>query len=362
MRVHRIATLLVFIVCFAAATSPWAARPRLVAQTRADVSEDFSALATMKPSQCAEGPKSGELSDLPPEWRLTSSQCAWQNRLQIRRWQAAPDPGKTCVSAAARWWAWARKRVMPRSPNVPWDTTWSLQSVIGGNGTQQSVAVIEHTADGTWVITEWRWLPSPREATRDWQQGRWNLLNAAVAARQKTSKPTFLSDDVRQVQASWEKTLDKSAAEIAPDGWRWERDGMCLRMETAGLSQAQLHLPYAREDGRLEQRAAIQLRLARTFPKAVWLTPFRLLPAARDAEGGAVRGAKYEAIWREDSLVKAQLWMPTRTTGSIVRLRLGRLLPVAAAHDDDVVVRQTADLLDRELIALARQWEADHEP
>lgn len=358
MRNHRRAALVILVGLLAACGSLHAAR-KASSAARPSVADDFTVLATVRGAKCNDA----QPSHLPPGWRETSTQCAWHDRLQMRRWQSGPDAVKAaCTSAPARWWAWARKREAVTGPSPAWNVAWSTQTLIDASGAQQGVAIIERAPDGTWVATEWRWSPSPRAATRAWQQGRWNLLTSGLTARQRATRATTENQDVQQLRDTWQKTLGTAVAEIAPDGWRWERDGMCLRMETAGLGQARLHLPFAREDGRLEQRAAIQLRLARTFPKALWLTPFRLLPVARTADGSVIRGAKYEAVWREDGVIKAQLWMPTRMTGAIVRARLLAPLPNPTVHDDDPSVRRIAELLERELMTLASQWETDHEP
>lgn len=132
-----------------------------------------------------------------------------------------------------------------------------------------------------------------------------------------------------------------------------------MRMETVGISQAQLHIPYSKDDGRLEQRAAMQVRLARTYPHATWLTPFRLLPLPGSVGRG---GAKYEAIWLENATVKGQVWMPSKADGAILRARIVVALPAKKSSEADAAaIDAIARAVDRELIGLATIWTLDHE-
>ncbi len=324
---------------------------------RAGVLHDLAALATIRPKKCIEA-KNAELSIR--GWRASTAQCAWQNRLQMRRWEAdqASDL-EHCVSRQALWWARARSRATPAAGPVAWNGTWSAQSLIDDSGPQKRVAIIERSANGSWVATEWRWTPSPRAATRKWQEGRWKLLtDAAIGIRQSTPKES-VPHEVAPLLATWEKNLRGRAGEVAEASWLWERDGLCMRMETVGLSQAQLHLPYSKEDGRLEQRAAMQLRLARTYPKATWLTPFRLLPMPNSTPRG---GAKYEAIWIENATVKGQLWMPGKVDGAVLRARIAVALPAKKDSETEAAAAASiAQSIDSELIGLATTWAFDNE-
>lgn len=332
-------------------------RTETALKARAGVLNDLAVLATIRPKKCIEAK---EAEPRISGWRTSAAQCAWQNRLQMRRWEAGQDSDlKRCLSRQAMWWTWARSRATSMTGPVAWNGAWSAQSLLDDSGAQKRVAIIERSANGSWVATEWRWTPSPRAATRKWQEGRWRLLiDAAIGMRQSQHKE-LVSWEAAPLLAIWEKNLHGSAAEVSAENWLWERDGVCLRMETVGLSQAQLHLPYSKEDGRLEQRAAMQLRLARTYPKATWLTPFRLLPLPDSSTQG---GAKYEAIWIENTTVKGQLWMPTKVDGAVLRARIAVALPPNKdSNADAAAVTGIASLIDRELIGLAATWAFDHE-
>jgi hypothetical protein len=109
----------------------------------------------------------------------------------------------------------------------------------------------------------------------------------------------------------------------------------------------------------LEQRAAMQLRLARTYPKATWLTPFRLLPLPNSMPRG---GAKYEAIWIENATVKGQLWMPVKADGAVLRARIAVALPAEKDSETEAVAAASiAQSIDNELIGLASTWAFDNE-
>lgn len=322
-------------------------------KAQAGVTGNLAVLARDRPKKCIEANQSA------PDvrgWRKTAAQCAWQNRLQMRRWETDSDSNaNSCLSKQALWWAWMRARspVAPKAGNVAWDRAWSAQSVVDDSGMKKRVGIIVRTASGSWTATEWSWDPSPRAATRTWQAGRWKLLTDAAIGLQQASRKDAASQ-VMPLRAVWEKRLAGTAGEVLAENWLWERGGLCMRMETVGLSRAQLHLPYSKEDGRLEQRAAMQLRLARTYPKATWLTPFRLLPLPDPAARG---GAKYEAIWIENATVKGQLWMPRKENGAVVRARIAVTLPATIDREADAAaLAGIARSIDRELIGLATSW------
>lgn len=327
------------------------------ASARTDVIHDFAALAKDRPKKCTE---EKEPAPRVRGWRSSEPQCVWQNRLLMRQWEAPPDrDGGGCLSRQAQWWDWMRVRAGAAPAAVPrvWNRAWPAQSLQADAGALKRIALIERTAQGAWVATEWIWDPSPRMATRQWQAARWKLLgDAAAAMRQSALRPAA---EALPLLAVWEKSLKGRAAEIVAQNWLWERDGLCLRMETVGLSQAQLHLPYSREDGRLEQRAAMQVRLARTYPQAIWLTPFRLLPLP---DGAAPGGAKYEAIWTENAALKGQLWIPSKADGPVLRARIAVALPPKKKSEADAAAATAiARSVERELIGLANTWASEHE-
>jgi hypothetical protein len=330
-------------------------------QPAAAIERDLAALAMFKPRPCP--------SDQPIPavggWVAGATQCVWQDRLQMRQWQATPAAGASdCVDSPARWWSAARQRWGMADGPAAWNSTWQSQILAFPTAVQKQFAIIERTNTGTWIATEWRWTPSPREATREWQKGRWNLLMQTAARHQQKSNVALVAADAMPLLTAWDSLLGSRAGEISPDGWRWESAGLCMRMETAGISQAQLHLPYSREDSRLEQRAAMQLRLARTYPKATWLTPFRILPAsdtppvaATTSRGGAI----YQALWRQDAAIKGQLWMPQKTGGAIQRARISVALEAPVTSADDPRVTRIATAIEQELTQFSKAVAAGNE-
>lgn len=339
---RRAFTLLIVGLLVAAGLPARAARTQRKVNAPPDLLRDFAALAQNRPRACAAGT---EAPSQPAGWTLERDECAWQNLLRVRRWSAADGvrPG-ACVSAPAQWWAWSR----PGGPAPAWRAGWSGQARQDDGGAVKRIVVLQRAAGGQWSATEWRWTPSARAATRAWQQRRWDLL-AARAAQLKQATPA--AGEAQPLQAAWEKNLGGRAGEISGDAWRWAGGGVCLRAAPAAPGQQQFRLPYAAEDGRHEQRAAMQLQLARRYPGAVWLTPFRLLPAAPQARGGA----KYDAVWSEGEQVNGQLWIPTRGEGPVLRLRISTTAPGAPA------AAQAAQAIERELAGIAARWSELHD-
>lgn len=266
----------------------------------------------------------------------------------VRRWSATGSmlPGD-CISPQARWWAWARA-----GKPLAWRTAWTARSLDDESAAEKRIAMIRRGADGEWQATEWRWKPSLRAATRRWQEGRWKLL-AELADAVNHDSVASLPAEQAMLQTVWEENLGAHPGEIAGELWRWQVDGLCLRSDPVGLGPQQFHLPYSVDDTRLEQRSAMQLQLARRYPKATWLTPFRLVPAAASAKGGA----QFQAVWVENSELKGQLWMPTRGAGPVVRLRI-----VASVRGaSPAAIARAGQVVEHELATLAGSWAARHE-
>jgi hypothetical protein len=364
VRCHATSRALARIILLAGLLGSWqvdaataARRTKDEVKTRASIVKDLAVLAENRPRKCITDKESESEAR---GWRQSTLQCAWKNRLQMRQWEMneSSDPAR-CVSKQATWWAWARSRAVAIVTPVVWNRAWSRQSLLDESGPLKRVAIIERSANGTWVATEWRWSPSPRTATRQWQAGRWKLLTDAAMEIRQSDPKDMVPPEAALLKSTWEKNLKGRAGEISGENGLWESDALCLRMETAGLSNAQLHLPYSKDDGRLEQRAAMQLQLARTYPKATWLTQFRLLPSPDSLERG---GAKYEAIWMESAAVIGQLWMPTKADGAIVRARIAVSLPASkSSKADAAAVSRITRSIDHELIGLATIWTLDHE-
>lgn len=319
--------------------------------------DNLRAFASDRPRPCPPGTAAGPQP--PNGWRAEPAQCVWRGLLQVQRWHAPARPAVTCTGLPARYWAWMRTRFgQPmRAQSLAWDMTWRANAVRAPGAAQSRVAVIVRNPDNSWTATEWHWTPSARIPTRAWQQGRWELLQRAAAALQPSAAPAA-APEVAMVRLAWEDALRGRAAETEGSLWRWPGEGACVAIDTVGLSDAQMQMPYQNSESRLEQRAAMQLLMARRYPGADWLAPFSLLPQAPEAPGGA----KYSALWRVDNLVLGQLWIPRKDDQAIVRVRMSATVPprlseaARAPH-----VFRTARAINGELAALAAAWDGRHE-
>lgn len=324
----------------------------------ADVATDLRLLAQQQPWICAD-----EQGNRTPggSWTDRPAQCAWQNRLRMRTWngQGGLQPG-SCVSAQAHWWAWARAAT-PAAASAPsaWRTAWSSQSIIDESGPHKRIVVIRRVDNGQWNVTEWRWSPSTRAATRRWQEGRWKQLAARAVQLRQAPEPEYGPPESRKLRAVLEANLGARVGEIGSHTWQWKADGLCLHVDAVGLGKPLMHLPYAIDDSRLEQRAAMQVQLARRYPKATWLSPFNLLPTPAN---GSRSGAQFHAMWLEGADLKGQLWIPTKGDGPLVRLRVTTVLPVAPDGQPDAPTLERArQVLQREIMALAARWTIQHD-
>lgn len=316
-----------------------------------DVLGDFAALAQQRPWECAD-----QQSAPTPRlgWAGGVAQCAWQNRLRMRRWRG-PDvlTPSACVSGPAYWWTWARGKGQPSA----WRSTWPAQSLEEGQGPEKRIVAIERDAEGQWTTTEWRWHPSPRAATRRWQEGRWTLL-AERAARLRQAGDTYRTPEARKLGAALERNLGRRAAQASGDRLTWESDGLCLQADVGNTGQRVLNLPYAQDESRMEQRAAMQLQLARRYPTATWLMPFSLVPPPPNVRSGA----KFYALWLEGAVVKGQLWIPTKGAGPLLRVRISTDLPATqAGAPEPKLLSRVRQVIARELGALAARWTYEHE-
>lgn len=348
-------TTVVLLALSAGPAGPAAAHPAAAQRNKpakaADIAHEFSALAQQRPWQCAVAAPSHARA---PAASAQPDQCAWQERLRMRRWTSAGAPqGAACVSEQARLWSWARSLpgALPGQARA-WRSHWQSNSVQGRNGAEEFTVIVSRAPEEPWRATEWRWNPSPRAATRRWQAGRWALLGARATQLRPSPQAQGGPREAQMLRSVIESNLGSRAGESASDVWRWQADGLCLRADLPGLGPQQLQLPYALEDSRLEQRAAMQLSLARRYPKAAWLTPFRLVAHAPQDKGGA----KFYAIWTEEGMLKGQLWIPTKGDGPLVRVRIDTALPAQSEAG-----ARAAALVERELAALAARWGETHE-
>lgn len=312
---------------------------------------DFAAIVQQRPRKCTVEAAAG-----PAGWQEAPAQCVWQGRLQMRRWHAAGlEAAGSCVARPAKWLAWQRHRsgMAAGGAGSAWRSAWRSHLVADGGG-RQRIAIIEAQGGGGWTSTEWTWSPPPRAATRAREQARWDkLLHAASGLRGFDRAPNDA------MLAVWEKNLNGRAGEIGADGWRWISDGRCLRMTTLAVADVNLPLPYSREDVRLEQRAAMQIRLARRYPGASFVAPFRMLDAP---SGGRRSGAKYAAVWTERSAVTGQIWIPLKDDGSVLAAQVVASLP--ARYDTPAGLAAGSGAvraIERELANIAAIWSAAYE-
>jgi len=347
-------------LCALGATSPAlaakSAGKTALLQGPAGLGAAFSDIARQRPRACKE-----QLPfDAPLGWRQEPAQCAWQDRLRMRSWTGPGGEAlDACVSTQARWWAWAgvSARATAQRPGV-WDGSWERQALIDNERPDKRIVTLERLPDGAWRTVEWRWNPAPKPATRRWQEGRWAELTARAARLQQAAQPG-VGGEADMLRAVLLANADGRVAEVGGNILNYQSDALCLQVDTASPGQQQLQLPYLAEDSRLEQRAAMQLQLARRFPKAHWLTPFSLLPMPPKGKGGA----KFYALWMENSVVKGQLWIPTKGAGPLVRARITIALPgaVEPPPPDAAPVGVARRVLERELTSLATRWAHQYE-
>jgi hypothetical protein len=336
-----------FALCVLLAPPSQAAR-RKPAEPKTPAIADFTQLSGSYPNDCA-APIDPALAGM---GEPTARRCAWSQRVQMLYWRAIPTPTATCLPPAAI--AWHRLTQAIHADAPPWSSAWSGRTVTSGAADAQQLAAIWRGADGQWSAALWRWQPSEKPDTRDWQAGHWSDVTKAAHAIDAgnplpAASPLFVA---------WRDASKGKPRVLDGDTWRWVSENTCLRLETAGITQTRIHLPYSRDDARLEQRSGMQVQLARRFPDAEWLQPFSLLDPAQP---GARTGAKFIAVWKEGRSVKGQLWIPLRDDAGIVRARIVSDLAPAAPERQKELAKQRADVIERELTSLAHAWEVRHE-
>ena len=324
------------------------ARGRKPAPAALPAIADFAKLAGARPSACS-APVDPALSSMDtPALR----RCAWNGRVEMLYWRSIPAPPATCLPPAAI--AWHRLAQAMRADAPPWNAAWSAKALNARAAATQQTAAVWRGADGQWSAVLWRWTPADNRATRDWQAGHWSDVTTAVQAigagdADPAASPLFVA---------WRDASRGKPRVVDGDAWRWVAEQSCLRLETAGVAQTRIHLPYSRDDARLEQRSGMQVQLARHYPTAEWLQPFTLLPPARP---GDRTGAKFIAIWRDGRSVTGQLWMPLRDDAGIVRARIVSDLAPASPDRLQEQAKGRAGVIEHELTALAHAWEARNE-
>lgn len=309
---------------------------------------DFARLSGSHPGKCAV-PVSPALAAMGTP---TLRHCAWSQHLEMLYWQDIPANPSSCLPAQAM--AWHRLGGGVRAVLRPWNAAWSGQSLLVQSGGLVQAGSVWRQENGQWSAVLWRWRPSDRIPTRNWQASHWKEVAQALRAVDGANPAPARS----RLNTAWLEATNGKPRLLAGDRWRWVSDGACLDVRTTSLGPAQLHLPYSRDDARLEQRSAMQVLLARRFPAAEWMRNFSLI---EPAISGDRTGAKFLAVWREGTTVSGQLWIPLRDEGGIVRARMSSELPAAGGAALQDAARERAALVERELAALAHAWEARHE-
>lgn len=318
-----------------------------------DLIGEFAELATMRPRACA-------ITSAPavPGWDALAPQCAWQGRLRLERWtvraRSGQPAGQPCVSPQAVWWAGARGRHSLR-PYGAWQGDWTSQIIRDDRAAIKRLALLRQVQqkDGgsTWEAYEWTWQPSERAATRVWQQGRWAQL-AEQAGQLAQASRIAAGAPAAPLFTTWEQHLGPRAGEIRAGIGYWVLANRCMVLDMAGIADRGFQLPYLLADSRREQRSAMQLQLARRYPKASWLRKFQVLSGEADEQHGR---ASYLAVWREGGWIRGQLWIPTKGNGPVLRMRIGQVPPPGES------IEANADLIEDELTGLARRWRNVHD-
>jgi hypothetical protein len=255
-----------------------------------------------------------------------------------------------CVSPEAQAWKKLTSHLGPTAPR--WREGWSGASMKYEQADARMLITFWRTVRGDWSAAQWTWRPSTRPATRDWQARQWARIEAAASQEHRE-----LNRQASPLMTTWLAVTANVPSAIDKDRWVWQVGDTCLRMRIEDISQAQLALPYSRDDTRLEQRAAMQVQLARAIPGATWVRPFTLIATGPD---GARGGAKYMAIWLDPLHMHGQVWMPQKNSGDIVRARISTTLP-AGSRTDTVRTEAMMRLFEDQLVRFAHMWEATHE-
>ena len=221
-----------------------------------------------------------------------------------------------------------------------------------GTGAERIILSMRRSETGQWSASYWRWRPAVKAATRAWQARQWARIDAAAGA---TTPQAVMSHP--ELYRTWLASTRGRAAMVDGERWIWADGSSCLSMRTEGISQAQLKLPYSRDDTRLEQRTAMQVQLARKIPGVQWQIPFTLIAPGPDGNRG---GAKFLAVWSDQTSMHGQVWIPQKNSEVMVRARISLTLPADLRGPNNKSAPMT-QLLERELVRFAHTWESLHE-
>ncbi|UUZ48591.1 hypothetical protein LP420_38810 [Massilia sp. B-10] len=259
-----------------------------------------------------------------------------------------PPPAAGCVAPSARWWAWERARLAASAPALPaWETQWT------GNAAAIStdplrLAVLELGEGAVWQAREWEWTPSPRRATRAWQCGAGSSCCARSSknARRPHRIPHRCADSASlgSAAAGAARRTQQSIAALA-SRWRVPAPDRRIAARTELPSRLRARRRLA------SNSAAMQVQLARRYPEASWLVPFRLI----DLPGADGARARYLAVWQDKGGITGQLWLLTADGARAVRVQVSGTLQAGQNG------AATAATIEQELTALARRLGQPHE-
>ncbi|MTV38366.1 hypothetical protein [Duganella radicis] len=273
--------------------------------------------------------------------------------MTLQRWTLDLKRNSGCVSPQADWWHWQQLAGSATASSPVWNARWRRQAIFQeGNesaGTKK-MTLIAQTADGAWTAMTWGWTPSNRPGTRAWEQNRWDRLKQAL--QEMTGNEDAISS--QSALGLGYRNLRNRTAEQSGNALIWQEGKLCMRIMAADKSaEPDIPLPYAREDSRLEQRAAIQVKMARGDASLAWPAAFHLMLPILPHQ----RSATYAAVARSNLHITGHLWLPAPTEKA-VHLHIDTTLIAKQGSPEET---QIVSVLNREMAAIAALWVADHE-
>ena len=167
-------------------------------------------------------------------WRVARTECAWRDRLRVRRWSATAgmSPGD-CVSPQARWWAWARDgEPLPRPPVAGAPLAQCRRARAPKNASCCSSAPAAAMARDRMAlapVAARRHAPLAGRATGNcWRRA------PTTATGRRASAPAPAKTLLLSV---WADNLGGRAGEITGQQWRWQRAGCACAATRSGLGR-----------------------------------------------------------------------------------------------------------------------------